>query len=194
MGYCPFSVLDRDTAGGVATRTAWPIHDRRVCAHSRAVAHATAPVRAHDTGAERAIWFFLGPRSRHQFFCCNMAGVGTRLAFGRDIFSCRGKGNRGGVATWVSLFCVATRNWCRYRLGPIGVATHFFVSRHGLACLGSRLDVGVTTKLGHGRGSWCHDMGLVSRQGQVVDGVTTHARPARSGTTPNARRQRPACW
>ena len=49
-------------------------------------------------------------------------------------------------------FGVASRNWCRYRLGPIGVATHFLVSRHCLACLGSRPKFGVTTWPGHGRG------------------------------------------
>ena len=70
-----------------------------------------------------------------------------------------------GVTTWVGLFGVVTRNWCCYRLGPIGVATHFLVLRHGFACLGLQPEFGVAAKLGHGGGSWCSDMGLVSQQG-----------------------------
>ena len=54
------------------------------------------------------------------------------------------------------------------------------MSRHGLACLGSQLEFGVATKPGHGGGSWCCDMGVVSRQGQVVSGVATRVRLASS--------------
>ena len=67
MGYCPYSVLGRDTAGGVATGTSgeWRVHDRRVWAHGRAAAcvaaRVTTLVHAQDTNAERAIWFFLAP-------------------------------------------------------------------------------------------------------------------------------------
>ena len=85
-------------------------------------------------------------------------------------------------------------------LGPIGVATHSLVSRHGLACLGSRPELGVASKPRHGEGSWCRDMGLVSRQGKVVGGVATHAHLARGDsaqrardTTPSPRRQPVAC-
>ena len=35
----------------------------------------------------------------------------------------------------------------------IGVATHFLVSRHGLAFLGPRPEFGVVTRPGHGRGT-----------------------------------------
>ena len=60
MGYCPFSVLGRDIAGGVATGMAWRTHDRSVCDHGRVAARAAT--RTHDTDAKHAIWFFLGPR------------------------------------------------------------------------------------------------------------------------------------
>ena len=52
-----------------------------------------------------------------------MAGFRTRLVFGRDMFSCLGKGSRGGVETWPLVFrlgsCkgaeVGSRHtfWCR---------------------------------------------------------------------------------
>ena len=49
----------------------------------------------------------------------------------------------------LAFFSVATRNLCHYRLGPISVATHFLVSRHGLTYLGSRPEFGVATKPEH---------------------------------------------
>ena len=70
-------------------------------------------------------------------------------------------------------------SWCHDTL---------LVSRHGLACLGSQPEFGVATKPGHGGGSWCRDMGLVLRQGQVVGGVTTRARPTHSNVAPSTRR------
>ena len=69
------------------------------------------------------------------------------------------------------------------RFGPFGVATQFLVSRHGLASRGSRPGFGVATKPGHGGGSWCRGMGLVSRQGQVVGGVVRWARTSRYNDT-----------
>ena len=59
-----------DTAGGVATGTAWC-----ACTHGQATARAAAPTRAHDTGAER------------------MTGLGLRLGY-------LGRVMNLDVATW----------------------------------------------------------------------------------------------
>ena len=74
-------------------------------------------------------WDQSGPWSGHDFHVvvreavvvsqhdpwCRDTEAARELRLGRDTLF--------GVATWVGLFGVATRNWCRYRLGPIGVAT-----------------------------------------------------------------------
>ena len=60
------------------------------------------------------------------------------------------------------------------------------VPRHGLSSLGSRPEIGIATKPGHGGGSWCHNMRLVLRQGKVVGGVTACERPASSDKAPSA--------
>ena len=78
------------------------MHSKRACAHCRVVevaaVRATARTCTHDMGTARATCF-LGPRSRHQFLCHDMAGLGQASSKSRHDFSCRYRGNCWGVAT-----------------------------------------------------------------------------------------------
>ena len=56
--------------------------------------------------------------------------------------------------------------WCRDLVWKIGVATHFLMLGHGLASLGSRPEIGVTTRPGQGRPFVCRDTALGVAIGQ----------------------------
>ena len=83
--------------------------------------------------------------SRHTFWCHD---TGERLGC-HDTTSGVAIGKLHCGLKWGrdTLFGVATRS------GSFGVTTHFLVSRHGLACLGSRPEIGVAPRPVHGRGT-----------------------------------------
>ena len=91
-GYCPFPTLGRDTVGGVATGTACMCARPSGCASNNVRQSECAPT----TRALSERQAFLGPRSRHQFLCRDMAGLGKASPRSRHDFHVATRAPVGG--------------------------------------------------------------------------------------------------